>query len=106
MYTPASSPAATRKTHAVAPGILQLNSHASTTPAADAERVYLYFSTLGLIAVDAATGKDSWQHPLPTPFFVFKWGPGMSPVLYKDLVIMCQDDDLFPAIHAFEFSQP
>ena len=37
--------------------IHKTNSHASTTPAADAERVYFYSSTLGLITVDAATGK-------------------------------------------------
>lgn len=82
--------------------IHKTNSHASTTPAADAERVYFYFSTLGLIAVDATTGRDAWRQPLPTPFFVFKWGPGMSPVLHRDLVIMCQDDDLYPAIYAFD----
>ncbi|HMC12136.1 MAG TPA: PQQ-binding-like beta-propeller repeat protein, partial [Pirellulaceae bacterium] len=82
--------------------IHKTNSHASTTPAADAERVYYYFSTLGLITVDAATGRDFWRHQLPTPFFVFKWGPGMSPVLYRDLVLMCQDDDLFPGIYAFD----
>lgn len=84
--------------------IHKTNSHASTTPAADAERVYFYFSTLGLLAVDAVTGQDVWRQPLPTPFFVFKWGPGMSPVLYRDLVIMCQDDDLHPAIHVFDKS--
>ncbi len=82
--------------------IHKTNSHSSTTPAADAERVYFYFSTLGLLAVDATTGADAWQRQLPTPFFVFKWGPGMSPVLYGDLVLMCQDDDLFPAIYAFD----
>lgn len=82
--------------------IHETNSHASTTPAADGERVYFYFSTLGLIAVDAQTGEDVWRQELPTPFFVFKWGPGMSPVLYKDLVIFCQDDDLHPAIYTFE----
>jgi outer membrane protein assembly factor BamB len=82
--------------------IHKTNSHASTTPAADAERVYFYFSTLGLIAVDAATGRDAWRYELPTPFFVFKWGPGMSPVLYRDLVLMCQDDDLFPSLYAFD----
>jgi outer membrane protein assembly factor BamB len=82
--------------------IHRTNSHASTTPAADAERVHFYFSTLGLITVDATTGRDVWRKELPTPFFVFKWGPGMSPVLYGDLVIMCQDDDLFPAIYAFD----
>ena len=78
------------------------NSHAATTPAADADRVYFYFSTLGLIAVDAKTGEDSWHLEMPTPYFVFKWGPAMSPVLYKDSVIFCQDDDLFPAIYSID----
>ena len=78
------------------------NSQASSTPATDGERVYFYFSTLGLLAVDAATGKDVWEQKLPTPFFIFKWGPGMSPVLYKDLVLFLQDDDLNPAFYAFD----
>lgn len=78
------------------------NSQASATPAADAERVYFYFSTLGLLTVDAQSGKDVWERKLPTPFFVFKWGPGMSPVLYRDLVLFCQDDDLNPAFYAFD----
>ncbi|MEX0712548.1 MAG: PQQ-binding-like beta-propeller repeat protein [Pirellulales bacterium] len=80
----------------------QTNSQASATPAADSQRVYFYFSTLGLLAVDARTGKDAWQQKLPTPFFVFKWGPGMSPVLYRDMVLFCQDDDLYPALYAFD----
>ena len=84
------------------PEVHETNSHASTTPAADAERVYFYFSSLGMRAVDAKTGEDVWHHELPTPFFVFKWGPAMSPVLYKDKVLFCQDDDLFPAIYAFD----
>jgi outer membrane protein assembly factor BamB len=78
------------------------NSHASTTPAADAERVYFYFSSLGMIAVDAKSGKDVWQLELPEPYFVFKWGPAMSPVLYKDKLLFCQDDDLFPAFYALD----
>lgn len=78
------------------------NSHCSTTPAADDQRVYFYFSTLGMRAVDAETGVDVWHHKLPTPFFVFKWGPGMSPVLHEDTLIFCQDDDLQPAIYGFE----
>ena len=78
------------------------NSHASTTPAADADRVYFYLSTLGLRAVDARTGRDVWHQKLPTPFYVFKWGPGMSPVLYRDMVLFAQDDDLYPALQAFD----
>ena len=78
------------------------NSHAATTPAADADHVYFYFSTLGMVGLDAKTGADVWHTEMPVPYFVFKWGAGMSPVLYKDLVIFCQDDDLHPAIYAFD----
>ncbi len=78
------------------------NSHAATTPAVDSERVYFYFSTLGMVAVDAKTGEDVWHQELPVPYFVFKWGAGMSPVLYKDLLLFCQDDDLHPMFYAFD----
>lgn len=78
------------------------NSHASTTPAADGERVYFYFATLGMVALDAETGADIWHRELPVPYFVFKWGAGMSPVLYKDLLLFVQDDDLTPAFYAFD----
>ncbi len=80
----------------------ETNSHAATTAAADEERVYFYFSTLGMLALDAKTGEDIWQKKLPVPFYVFKWGPAMSPVLYKDLVLFVQDDDLYPAMYAFD----
>jgi len=82
--------------------IHQTNSHAGTTPAADDERVYFYFSTLGIVGLDAQTGADIWHQKLPVPYFVFKWGAGMSPVLHKDLVLFCQDDDLHPALYAFD----
>ena len=82
--------------------IHKTNSHASTTPAADAERVYFYFSTLGMLALDAQTGQIVWRLKLPVPYFVFKWGPAMSPVLYKDMLLFCQDDDLNPALYAID----
>lgn len=82
--------------------IHKTNSYSATTPAADAERVYFYFSTLGIVTVDAATGKDVWNKELPVPYFVFKWGAGMSPVLYRDLLLFCQDDDLSPMFYAFD----
>eukprot|EP00913_Durusdinium_trenchii_P035229 g32959.t1 len=84
------------------PEIHKTNSHASTTPAADDKRVYFYFSTLGMRALDAQTGADAWTQKLPTPFFVFKWGAGMSPVLYKNMVLFCQDDDMNPSMYAFD----
>jgi outer membrane protein assembly factor BamB len=85
----------------VAP-VHKTNSHASTTPAADGKRVYFYFATLGMVALDAKTGADIWHKELPVPYFVFKWGAGMSPVLYKDLLLFVQDDDLAPAFYAFD----
>ncbi|MFM7039976.1 MAG: PQQ-binding-like beta-propeller repeat protein [Planctomycetaceae bacterium] len=84
------------------PEVHQTNSHASSTPAADEHRVHFYFSTLGLLTLDAATGADLWKQELPVPFFVFKWGAGMSPVLCENLVLFCQDDDLNPALYAFD----
>lgn len=84
------------------PEIHKSNSHAATTAAADAQRVYFYFTTIGMVAVDAATGADRWQTMLPIPYYVFKWGAGMSPVLHGDTLIFVQDDDLSPAIYAFD----
>ncbi len=84
------------------PPIQKENSYASSTTAADAQRVYVYFVRTGLVALDAKTGERVWQRPLPEPFFIFDWGPGMSPVLYKDTLFFCQDDDLSPALYAVE----
>src|SRR6185295_231078 len=84
------------------PTITDPNSYASSTPAADAERVYVYFTRLGLAALDARDGTTVWEHKLPEPFFIFDWGAGMSPVLFEDQVIFCQDDDLSPALYAFD----
>ncbi|MBI2806224.1 MAG: PQQ-binding-like beta-propeller repeat protein [Planctomycetes bacterium] len=82
------------------PAIHEVNSYASASPAADAERVYVYFSRTGLTAFDAKTGAQAWHMPLPEPFFIFDWGAGMSPVLYQDTLFFCQDDDVFPALYA------
>jgi outer membrane protein assembly factor BamB len=82
--------------------IHEVNSYASATPAADGERVYVYFTRLGLAALDAGSGEIVWQFDVPEPFFIFDWGPGMSPVLHEDLLLFCQDDDLSPALYALD----
>lgn len=84
------------------PPIYELNSYASASPAADADRVYLYFARKGLFALDAKDGHTVWEYPLPEPFFIFDWGPGMSPVLFGDMLLFCQDDDLSPALYAID----
>ncbi|MEX2579772.1 MAG: PQQ-binding-like beta-propeller repeat protein [Verrucomicrobiales bacterium] len=76
------------------PRITPPNSHASSTPASDGKRVYVYFSTLGLIAFDAKSGEESWRHPLPAPAYLMDWGPGASPIVHDGQVIFAQDDDL------------
>jgi outer membrane protein assembly factor BamB len=84
------------------PRITPPNSHASSTPASDGKRVYVHFSTLGLLALDAATGELAWEHKLPLPAYLMDWGSGGSPIVYEDLVIFNQDDDLAPALFAIE----
>lgn len=84
------------------PTIHATNSYASSTPAADAERVYVYFSRIGLVALDVKTGEQVWQQKVAEPFYVFDWGPGMSPVLFEDKLFFCQDDDLTPALYCLD----
>lgn len=84
------------------PRITPPNSHASSTPATDGERVYYYFSTLGLLALDAATGAEVWRHPLPRPAYLMDWGAASSPIVHDGLVFFCQDDDLNPFLIAVD----
>jgi len=76
------------------PRITPPNSHASSTPTADAERVYVYFSTLGLIALDAKSGEEVWRKEIRMPSYLMDWGPGASPVVHGESIYFVQDDDL------------
>lgn len=84
------------------PRITPPNSPASSTPACDGQRVYIHFSTLGLLALDAATGELAWEYKLPLPAYLMDWGSGASPIVFGDLVIFNQDDDLAPALFAID----
>ena len=84
------------------PRITPPNSHASSTPAADAERVYVYFSSLGLFALNAKTGSKVWEHKLPVPAYLMDWGAGASPIIHDGRVYFCQDDDLASYVTAFD----
>jgi outer membrane protein assembly factor BamB len=59
--------------------------YAASTPAADPERVYVFFGKSGVIAFDHS-GKQLWQADVGPK--TNGWGSGASPVLYKDLVII------------------
>ncbi len=83
------------------PEITPPNSHASSTPASDGERVYVYFSTLGLLAFHR-DGQLLWHRALPQPHYLLDWGAAASPIVYKDLVYFNQDDDLSPFLIAID----
>jgi len=76
------------------PEITSPNEHASSTPASDGKRVFVHFSTIGMIALDAKTGAELWRHSLPEPFYLMGWGAANSPIIYQDMVIFNLDDDL------------
>ena len=64
------------------------NSLASSTPVTDGERVVAFFGNSGLLCCDM-DGKRLWHKDLG--LFRTIHGPGTSPVIYKDLVILIQD---------------
>lgn len=84
------------------PEITSPNQHAASTPAANKDHVFVHFSTLGMLALNAQNGKVAWKKPLPPPFYLMGWGAANSPILYEDLVIFALDDDLAAYIVAYD----
>ena len=75
------------------------NGYASATPATDGERVYVSFGTRGLLALDF-NGKIVWQHDLG-PMDAYH-GTAGSPLLYKNRIILYQDQFSGSFIAAFD----
>lgn len=66
-----------------------LNSFASPTPAIEPGRVYAHFGTYGTACLDTESGKVLWQRTdIHCDHGV---GPGSSPFLYQDLLILTMD---------------
>jgi outer membrane protein assembly factor BamB len=65
-----------------------LNSYATPTPVVEPGRVYCDFGTFGTACLDSTTGQVVWKRQLPLDHH---HGPGSSPVLYKDLLILVRD---------------
>jgi outer membrane protein assembly factor BamB len=62
------------------------NSYASPTPAVEGGRVYVHFGVYGTACLDTATGKKLWERrDFPCNHHR---GPGSSPILYQDLLIV------------------
>jgi outer membrane protein assembly factor BamB len=66
------------------------NTLASSTPVTDGERVIVFFGNAGLLSCDLA-GNRQWHVDLGT--FPTTHGPGSAPVLYKNLVVLIQDQN-------------
>lgn len=64
----------------------RLNSYASPSPALAPGRVFVHFGSLGTVCLDTETGKTLWERrDLPCDH---EQGPGASPVLIDDLMIV------------------
>jgi hypothetical protein len=68
-------------------GQLTDHGYASSTPAADGERVFVFFGKSGVLAFDWE-GRQLWQKSVGTGSAIMGWGSGASLTLYKDLVIV------------------
>ena len=67
------------------------NTLASSTPVTDGERVIVFFGNAGLLCCDL-DGERIWHTDLGT--FPTMHGPGSTPVLYQDLVIVIQEQNV------------
>lgn len=73
------------------PEVHQKSNMASPSPVTDGERVYAWFSTGQLVAVDM-NGEPVWERHLGEEYSVFdiSWGHGSSPTLHDDkLILIC-----------------
>jgi hypothetical protein len=67
------------------------NSYASPTPVLEGDRVYLYFGPYGTACI-TGSGEKVWSTRLR---YSPQHGPGGSPVLYEDLLIVsCDGQDI------------
>jgi outer membrane protein assembly factor BamB len=65
-----------------------LNSWATPTPVIESQRLYCDFGTFGTACLDAKSGRILWRANLPLDHQV---GPGSSPVLYRNLLLLVRD---------------
>jgi outer membrane protein assembly factor BamB len=64
------------------------NSWATPTPVIEKDRLYCDFGTFGTACLEADTGKVVWKLQVPLDHQV---GPGSSPILYENLLILVRD---------------
>ena len=76
------------------PGVHQKHNMASPSPVADGERVYVWFATGQLVALDMR-GEVAWARHLARDYGPFEivWGHASSPTIYDDLLILQCDHE-------------
>jgi outer membrane protein assembly factor BamB len=74
------------------PQLHEKHNLASPTPTTDGERIYAWFGTGQIVALDM-DGHVVWERHLGREYAPFQiaWGPGSSPTLYRDLLILLCD---------------
>ena len=77
------------------------NSFASATPVTDGERVYALFGNVGLYAYDF-DGNLVWSRDVAFHQDEWGWGPGASPALLDDQVVVMHDNAEESYIAAFD----
>jgi outer membrane protein assembly factor BamB len=68
------------------------NTYASATPSTDGERVYAYFSNVGLFCYDVA-GRKLWSTNWPPVKTRYGWGAAASPVVHDGRVFLVNDNE-------------
>lgn len=76
------------------PAVHEKHNLASSSPVSDGQRIYAWFGTGQIVALDMA-GKLIWKRNLAADYgpFAINWGHASSPTVYKDTVILlCYHD--------------
>jgi outer membrane protein assembly factor BamB len=77
------------------------NSFASETPVTDGERLYVLFGNLGLFTYDLK-GQLLWQKRIEPRLDQWGWGPGASPTLVANQLIVVFDNDAESSIVSYD----
>ena len=68
------------------------SSYASASPVTDGKRIYAFFGSLGVYAVDT-DGKKLWAREMPAMTTAAGFGEGASPALADDILIIPWDEE-------------
>ena len=77
------------------------NTYATETPVTDGERVYTYFGSAGIFVFDFK-GTPVWSRDAPVVKMRSNYGHAASPVLFRDHLIIVNDNDTQSFIAAYD----